>query len=78
MWYMHEGAGWWMLFGGFWMVVFWGVLIALAIWGIRKVIGTSKKHEESSPQDIARQRYARGEISRDEYEQLMKDLEVRR
>lgn len=24
MWYMHEGMGWWMAFGGAWMLIFWG------------------------------------------------------
>ena len=33
--------------------------------------GVSREH---SPMDIARERYARGEISREEFEQLRKDL----
>jgi len=74
MWYMHEGMGWWMVFGGVWMVIFWGGLIALTAWGITKL----SRRDDSSPKhdvlDIARERYARGEISQKEFEQLKKDL----
>ncbi len=74
MWYMHEGMGWWMVFGGVGMVIFWGGLVALTIWGITKLNrqnGSSPKHD---PLDIAKERYARGEISKKEFEQLKKDL----
>jgi uncharacterized membrane protein len=37
MWYWHEGMGWWMVFGGIWMLVFWAVVIALVVWGIKKL-----------------------------------------
>ena len=78
MWYWQEGMGWWMMFGGIWMLLFWGVLIVLIVWGIKKLTerggsgsGTSEKR---SPLDIAKERYASGEISREEFEQLKKDL----
>jgi len=72
MWYMHEGSGWWMFFGSIWMLIFWGGLIALAIWGIKKL---SRQHiNKQNPLDIAKERYAKGEISKDEYEQIKKDL----
>jgi len=67
-----------MAFGGFWMVVFWGAVIALIVWGIMKLAGRggSKPGAQGRPDplDIARERYARGEISREEFEQLKKDL----
>ncbi len=74
MWYMHEGAGWWMLFGGIWMVIFWGGLIALVIWGINRLAKRGGPHEKSSAIDIARERYARGEITKEQFEQIKKDL----
>ena len=74
MWFMHEGMGWWMVFGGIWMVIFWGGLIALIIWGISRLTGRDTSDKKQNPLDIARERYARGEISREEYEQLKKDL----
>ncbi len=78
MWYWQEGMGWWMLFGGIWMLLFWGGIIALIIWGVKKLTerggpGASST-DKSSPLDIARERYARGDISREEFEQMKKDL----
>ncbi len=70
-----DGMGSWMFFGGFWMLLFWGGLIALIIWGITRL-----SQRESSPNqkqdalNIARERYAKGEIGKEEFEQLKKDL----
>lgn len=74
MWYMHGGTGWWMLFGGLWMLIFWGGLIALSVWGISRLVRHSHSDAKQSPLDIARERYARGEISREQFEQIKKDL----
>ena len=74
MWYMHEGMGWWMVFGGVWMVVFWGGLIALIAWGITKL----SRRDDSTPKhdslNVAKERYAKGEIPREEFNQIKKDL----
>jgi putative membrane protein len=74
MWYMHEGMRWWMVLGGIWMVIFWGGLIALIVWGISRLVRHSHSNGKQNPLDIARERYARGEISREEFEQIKKDL----
>ncbi len=74
MWYMHEGMGWWMVFGSVGMVIFWGGLVALTIWGITKLNRRNDSPPRHDPLDIARERYARGEISKKEFEQLKKDL----
>jgi len=74
MWYVHEGVGWWMIFGGIWMVLFWGGLIALIIWGINRLTRKDGKGSSYRSIDIIKERYARGEISREEYEQIRKDL----
>ncbi len=74
MWYMHEGMGWWMVFGGVWVVIFWGGLVALTIWGITKLNRRNDSSSKHDPLDIAKERYARGEISKKEFEQLKKDL----
>ena len=74
MWYMHEGMGWWMAFGGAWMLVFWGGLIALIVWGISKLSGRGDSTPKRNPLYVAKERYAKGEIPREEFEQLKKDL----
>lgn len=74
MWDMPGGMGWWMAFGGLWMVVFWGGLIALIVWGITKLVRREGFGPKRDPLDVAKERYARGEISRKEFEQLKKDL----
>lgn len=65
MWGMHEGMGWWMLFGSIWMVVFWAAIIWLVVWGIGQL--TSGGRGGDTPLEIARQRYANGEITRDQF-----------
>ena len=61
-----------------WMVAFWGGLIALAIWVVNKVTGREGPRpsglERRDPLDMAKERYAKGEISREEFEQIKKDL----
>jgi putative membrane protein len=70
--------GWWMVFGGIWMLLFWGAIIGLVIWGISKVMGRGDSGisapDKRTPLDIAKERYARGEISKEEFEQIKKDL----
>ncbi len=66
-------------FGMIFMVLFWVAIIGLIAWGVSAAArgGTqSSKGESLSPLDIAGQRYARGEISRQEFEQLKKDLKA--
>ena len=74
MWYMHDGMGWWMAFGGVWMVIFWGGIIALIVWGIKKLTERGSSTEKEKPLEIAKERYAKGEISREEFEQIKKGL----
>ena len=72
MWPMHtEFFGW----GWIWMLIFWGSIIALIVWGVRRLtVDRSPLAHRSSPLDIAKERYARGEISREEFEQIKRDL----
>ena len=70
--YWHEGAGPWMVVGGALMFVFWAGVIGLVIWGIAKLARHS--HHANGALAIARERYARGEISKEEFEQIKKDL----
>ena len=78
MWHCSEGMGWWMMFGGILMVLFWGLIIAVVVWGVKRVTergsAGSTTPEKRDALDIAKERYARGEISREEFEQIKKDL----
>ena len=70
-WPWGTAMGWWMVA---WMVVLWGGLIALIVWGIKKLTergGSTPKHD---PLDITKERYAKGEISMEEFNQIKKDL----
>jgi len=67
------------MFGGFVFLLFWVAVIALVVWAVAKVARggdrvSSASGARQSPLDIARERYARGEISREESEQLKQDL----
>ncbi len=75
-WDLPTGMGWWMGFGVIWMVLFWGGLIALIVWITRKLSrsDTDVSYSKRNSIDIARERYAKGEISREEFEQIRSDL----
>jgi len=76
MWWMHDGTfGWWMVAGWIWMLLFWGAIVGLVIWGVNKFTSASRSSEDrGAPLEIAKMRYARGEITKEEFEQLKKDL----
>ena len=69
------GHGWGMGFG---MLLFWGVLIVAIvvlgkyIWGSGTCAG--RDHQKSAL-DMLKERYVRGEIEREEFEQKKRDLE---
>lgn len=73
-----------MVFGGLGlllMILFWGVLIAGGVWFVKAVFTSAPQNHtgntnsrQASPREILDHRYARGEISRDEYERIKSDL----
>ena len=72
MWWPFGAAmGWWMILL---TVVFWGGLIALIVWGIKKLTERGDSIPKRNPLEVAKERYAKGEISREEFEQIKKDL----
>ena len=56
------------------MIIIWAGLIALIIWIILKLSHSAQSSSSETPLDIAKARYARGEISKKEFEQIKKDL----
>jgi putative membrane protein len=72
------GMGYGMGFGGIFMWIFWIALILLVVWAIGALLGRRGDGGgglEKSALDILQERYAKGEIGREEYEQKRKDLE---
>lgn len=81
---MGYGGGGWLGFGWIFMLIFWGLII----WGIIALIRyysgggygcCGRKHEngehkENSALEILKERYAKGEIQKEEFEAKKKDL----
>jgi putative membrane protein len=62
------------------MLIFWGGLVALAVFLVRGGLATRPSHGEQTrngpdAQEILAERFARGEISEDEFEQRRRVLE---
>ena len=58
------------------MLVFWGLVIAGLIVGLRWLIGQGRSGGRDEALEILRQRYARGEIDKQEFEARKRDLGV--
>ncbi|HDK37511.1 MAG TPA: SHOCT domain-containing protein [Thiolapillus brandeum] len=70
---MYEGH--WFGFGGGFMWLFWILLIVVVLWAVKAAVrGGASSDESTTALDILKQRYARGEIDREEFEQKRKDL----
>lgn len=71
-------GGWWMVIGMILMVIFWGGFIWLVVWGIRKATHHNYTAGNGmggrTPLDIAKERYAKGEITREQFEEIKKNL----
>jgi putative membrane protein len=76
---MHWGnwgnCGWGMGFGWIWMILFWGLVIAGIAFIVQTITrGTGKTKSEETPLDILKKRYAKGEITKEEFERMKEDL----
>jgi putative membrane protein len=69
-----------MIFGLLFLLIFWGGLIAFAIWLVKSLFASSQRFSSTSQDrelnagEILNQRYARGEITREQYELMKSDL----
>lgn len=66
------GGGWWGLLSFVFMALVIGGTALLVIWGVRQ---TGPQSGGNTPLDILKSRYARGEITREQFEQMRRDLE---
>jgi len=76
---MFTHFGWGMMGGWGWlgMVLTWAVIILLIVWLVRSLMNPNsgiKPNDPSSARDVLDMRYAHGELTRKEYEQMKKDL----
>ena len=69
---MYEWHG----LGGGIMWIFWVLLIVVILWVVKSQTGSGSNPESphKSPLDILKERYAKGEIEREEFEQKRNDL----
>jgi putative membrane protein len=65
----NQDWGWGLFMMLFWVVLF--IIVGVVVVHLLKSHETSSKH---SPLDTAKERYAKGEINKEEFDQLKKDL----
>ena len=80
MWWGHDMMGWGAgFFGGFFMLLFWALIIIGLVFLIRFLAGQTGSRREAggsgdSPLEILKKRYARGEIDKEEFEEKREAL----
>ena len=73
-WGMHYMWGPWGIGMMLMMLVFWGLVIAALVLGVRWLISQGKEPRSDSALETLRQRYAKGEISNEKFEAMKRDL----
>ncbi len=80
MWYWNEHMASGFFGGGWFMMILWILVIGLIVWGVVSYTrngtvnvggGTPSRRE---PLDIVRERYAKGEITKEEFETIKKNI----
>lgn len=72
--YGMMGGGYWGLFGWLFMILFWAAIILLIIWLYRQIRGPAPAAAGETALDILKKRYASGEITKDQYDEMKKEL----
>ncbi|GAB7022274.1 SHOCT domain-containing protein [Salidesulfovibrio brasiliensis] len=75
--FAQPGTGWHgpmgsMPFGGFGMIV---LIVVIGFIFVLMIRGSTSRNKDKTPLDILKERYARGEIDHDEYEEIRKRLD---
>ena len=74
---MHWGYGWGtgMGFGWIFMVLFWALVIAGVVYFVKLIAGGGGREDKrTDPMGILEKRYAKGEITKEEFETIKDDL----
>jgi putative membrane protein len=75
MWNGFEGMGWgWVGLGLLHMVFFWGLVIFVLVALVKWLSGGSEAPGPGSAMEILKRRYASGDIGREEYERMKREL----
>lgn len=76
-----NGHGWWGMGVGFVFLILLGLLVTLGVAALIRWLQKPARQEPATygktPLEIVQERYARGEIDREEYLQKIQDLEQR-
>jgi len=68
------GSGW-MIFGWLFMILFWALVILAIVWLIKTLVGkTGGQDKNLTGREILKRRYAKGEISKKEFEEIKKEI----
>jgi len=67
--------GWGMGFGWLFMVIFWILIILGIVYLVKVIVGSEKRTIGETALDILKKRYAKGEISKEEFEEKKKAIE---
>ena len=61
-------------FGWLLMIIFWGLVILGVVYLVQLITKGKKTEKEEPPIDILKTRYAKGEITKEEFERMKEDL----
>jgi len=66
------------MFGGMWFGwIFWILLLVVIIWVVSQLLNKNQNttnYKSESAMDILKKRYAKGEITKEEFQSMKKDL----
>ncbi len=78
MWWDGYGPGWgWMIAGWIMMVVFWALVVAGIVALVRLLGGRSTpsaRGPAEAPLDVLRRRYAAGELTKEQFEEMKREV----
>ena len=65
-------------FGGQWLIwafLFWVGVVFMVVWAVMRLFPGRSRADEDEPVEILRRRYASGEITREQYDEMRQVLE---